>query len=109
MNVGFEYLYRDAGNNKIWGFVVFTNKEDMSVARLERKLESHLIDGQFFPACPDLLPLLRFPRHDESLDHGWLEYSGMEVSAEEVSDIQSRDIRGFIDQLIESLEDSPVI
>lgn len=109
MNVGFEYLYRDAGNNKIWGIVVFANKEDLNVAHLERKLESHLIDGQFFPACPDLLPALRFPHHDESLDHGWLEYSGMEVSAEEVSDIQNRDIGRFVDQLIESLEASPVI
>jgi len=109
MNVGFEYLYRDAGNNKIWGFVVFTNKEDLSIPHLERKFQQHLIDRQFFPVCPDLLPPLCFPRHDESLDHGWLEYSGMEVSAEEVSDTQNRDIGGFIDQLIESLEGSPVI
>lgn len=109
MNVGFEYLYRDAGNNKMWGFVVFANSGRLSVSDLERKLEPHLIDGQFFPSCPDLLPPLCFPRHDESLDHGWLEFSGMEVSDEEVSDIESRDIGAFIGKLIELLENSPVI
>ncbi|MEQ9464387.1 MAG: hypothetical protein RJQ10_12070 [Haliea sp.] len=105
MNVGFEYLYRDAGNNKLWGFVVFANKRDLSVAHLEKALEPHLIDGQFFPASPDLLPPLQFPNHDDSLDHDWLEYSGMEESTETVTDSKKRDIGDFVDQLIEHSAD----
>ncbi|MDO8863971.1 hypothetical protein Q6D67_19985 [Haliea sp. E1-2-M8] len=101
MNVGFEYLYRDAGNNKLWGFVVFANKRDLSVAQMEKALEPHLIDGQFFPASPGLLPPLQFPNYDDSLDHDWLEYSGMEVSKETVNDPKKRDISDFVDQLIE--------
>lgn len=107
MNVGFEYLYRDAGNNKIRGFVVFSNRANRGIEFLERKIKSYLIDGEFFPACSDLLPALRFHRYDDSLDHGWLEYSGMEVSAEGVNDCQNRDVEDFLDQLIELLEGYP--
>ena len=105
MNVCFEYLYRDAGNNKLWGFVVFANERDLSVAHLEKALEQHLIDGQFFPATPGLLPALQFANHDESLDHEWLEYSGIEVTKEVVTDSKKRDIGDFVDRLIELTAD----
>ena len=105
MNVRFDHLYRDAGNNKLWGHVVFANDRGLDVAALRARLEEHLIDGQFFPRGEGLLPPLQFPGPDDELDHGWLEYVGMAECDEEADDVQNRDIGAFIDQVVVILEE----
>jgi len=43
MNILFEYLYRDAGNNKKWGEVVFHNKENINLTVLNDKLRNEVV------------------------------------------------------------------
>jgi hypothetical protein len=44
MNIRFEYLYRDAGNFKKWGEVIFSNKNNRDANDLEKQAKSVLID-----------------------------------------------------------------
>jgi len=76
MNIRFEYLYRDAGNYKIWGELVFTNRKNLDVTDLNSRLIAQLISNQFFEAEKVAIPRLRFENYDETLDHGWHEFHG---------------------------------
>ncbi len=47
-NIKFTYLYRDAGNYKKWGEVVFGNPEELTLKLIARDLrEAFLQDGLF--------------------------------------------------------------
>jgi len=96
MNILVEYLYRDAGNNKIWGDVVFSNRMNLDVSVLEGDLKNALIDGDFFIAESVALPSLRFERYDEDLDHGWHEYFSIKKTENSPNDYLGRDICDFI-------------
>ena len=50
MNVILEYLYRYAGNNKIWVEALFSNKSNLSRHDLLKIIREKLIDGEFFIA-----------------------------------------------------------
>lgn len=99
MNILIEYLYRDAGNNKIWGEVIFSNKINFDVSILEANIKNGLIDGEFFVAEDVCLPSLYFARHDEELDHGWHEYFSIKKTANRSNDYLNRDISDFIRML----------
>jgi hypothetical protein len=48
INVKFNYLYRDGGNFKSWGEVIFSNLENLPVNEIEAKLiNAFLPDNQF--------------------------------------------------------------
>lgn len=96
MNILFEYLYRDAGNNKVWGEVVFTNKFNIDVTAIDESLKSGLIEGEFFVAKDIGIPSLQFGDHDEDLDHGWHEYFSVMKTADAANDYLDRDISVFI-------------
>ena len=99
MLVSIEYLYRDAGNNKIWGEAIFRNSSSLSVADLDGEIKAGLIDGVFFE--PDILglPVLSFSDYDPVLDHGWHEYHTIsEGCCGSVADIV-----GDITELIQAL------
>jgi len=70
MNVRFEYLYRDAGNFKNWGEIIFSNPHNLNADFVSTIAEKVLIDGTYFvtskAGAPDL--------HDENLDHEWHEF-----------------------------------
>jgi len=99
LNIRFGYLYRDAGNFKSWGEVVFTNKNKLYVGMLIDQAESALIDGEFFIANKASLPNLYFQNYVKSLDHGWHEFHLMEESEERENDTLSRDIEEFMHTL----------
>ncbi|HEY9136482.1 MAG TPA: hypothetical protein VIM85_11910 [Pseudomonadales bacterium] len=100
MNILMEYLYRDAGNNKIWGNVIFSNHLNVEAVVLHEDMRHALIDGEFFIAEDVFLPSLRFDIHDDELDHGWHEYFSVTEVAEPSNDGLSRDIGQFINRLI---------
>ena len=77
MNILFEYLYRDAGNFKNWGEVIFSNKSNIPLAEIETEIRTNLIDGQFFVAEEVGVPTLYFDERTED-DHGWHEFDGVE-------------------------------
>lgn len=82
MNILFEYLYRDAGNNKLWGEILLSNREGMDVRRAEDAIRSSLIDGEFFVAEDVGIAPLRFENRDHDLDHGWHEFHALQAAYE---------------------------
>jgi hypothetical protein len=96
MNVLFEYLYRDAGNYKNWGNVIFSNPQNESIEDLILRLRLHLIDETYFVAKKARVPDLHFNDYDEELDHGWHEFDSLECTSESPTDVAGRDINQFI-------------
>lgn len=82
-NIKFSYLYRDAGNYKIYGTVIFPNPEDIHVNEIEKEIKSRLIDGEFFEPSKWELPPLRFEEWNDDLDHFWNEYESIQTTSEE--------------------------
>ncbi len=96
MNTKLEYLYRDAGNNKKWGDVVFTNNKDINLSLIKLMLGNVLIENEFFVAKQSGLPELSFHESDKELDHDWYEYSAINNTDEQDNDLHNRDITDFI-------------
>lgn len=103
MNIEFEYLYRDAGNNKIWNSVVFANPRGLAPSYIADQIRNALIDETFFDAAYVRLPNIGFAEPDPSLDHGWHEFSTVELTDEEPDDRLGR----TIDELICDFARSP--
>jgi len=99
MNILFEYLYRDAGNNKKWGEVVFTNKMNMDRNMLEKQLKQGLIDEEFFISKKSRLPKLEFLLIDSELDHDLYEFHSLEETNSPQNDEENRDIVEFINDI----------
>ena len=104
MNIRFEYLYRDAGNYKNWGQVVFENPNCVPVIELEKFLVSDLFEQLYFIAKSIGLPDLYFPDYNLELDHGFHEFYAIAETGETSDDSQGRSI----EQLIESIKSNPV-
>jgi hypothetical protein len=100
MNILFEYLYRDAGNNKKFGEVVFHNKGNIDLSVLNEKLRNALIDGEFFISNGSHLPKLEFDIKNE-LDHDWYEFDKISSTSGTPDDPLSRDMLEFISTLEE--------
>lgn len=96
MNIRFEYLYRDSGNYKNWGSIVFSNPQNEKVEVLTERVRSCLIDHAFFVAAKAGVPDLHFDNFDEELDHGWHEFAFVEYTLESPNDTQGRNISQFL-------------
>jgi hypothetical protein len=101
MNIQFEYLYRDAGNNKKWGEVIFTNKKNVDKKSLVKQLENGLIDEEFFIGEKSRLPKLEFLKIDPELDHDWYEFHSLEETNSQQNDKENRDIEKFISDILD--------
>lgn len=101
MNLRFEYLYRDAGNYKNWGDVVFLNEHNHDADVMEQLTRKTLIDGEFFVAEKAEIPDLKFKTYVSSLDHDWHEFHSLTPTQEQVNDPNSRDITEFVELLVE--------
>jgi len=97
MNVRFEYLYRDAGNFKNWGEVVFANPRDISADHVAAIAEKALrIDALYFVAPELNVPDLHFAERNEKLDHDWHEVHAFLVTDDAPTDPQGRNIEEFV-------------
>lgn len=96
-NIKFSYLYRDAGNYKIFCEVIFNNPENLSIERIENEIKSNLIDRVYFVPASLEIPILAFDDYDEELDHSWNELEIVEITNEKATD--KRNILDFINQL----------
>lgn len=99
MNIRMEYLYRDAGNYKNWGEVVFANPSCAQVSDVEKLVTAELFERQYFWAKSVGLPDLHFPDFNVELDHDWHEFHAFAETEEMPDDAQGRNI----EQLIECL------
>jgi hypothetical protein len=96
MNIRFNYLYRDAGNFKQYGSVVFRNPLNRSLAEIEAKLQQCLIDGMYFVAEDLNLPALQQYGYDAALDHDWHEFESVEYCEEPIDDSVECDIAALV-------------
>jgi hypothetical protein len=96
-SIQFSYLYRDAGNYKLFGQVVFRNPENLSLEETRGKIRAQLIDGEFFDATIWGLPLLQFEDYLPEVDHSWYEFEDVELTSIENSD--NRTIAEFIKEI----------
>jgi hypothetical protein len=78
-NVELSYLYRDGGNYKNFGSVVFANPSNIELSMVEKHIKSRLIDGCWFYAHDWRLPALRFPDANDS-DPTWHEFESLEYT-----------------------------
>lgn len=80
MNVKFEYMYRDAGNYKLYGSAIFYNNDQISFNELESRIRNSLIDESYFVPAKCSIPKLEFPEIDEKLDHDWHEFISISLT-----------------------------
>lgn len=74
----FSFLYRDAGNYKDFGEVVFANPDHFPLEEFRRQiLASCNSDGCFDPRHWGL-PNIRTQPYDPELDHDWYEFEKVE-------------------------------
>ncbi len=101
MNVRFEYLYRDGGNFKRWGEVVFSNTNNIDADSLAAIAEKALRMEHLYLVASDMdVPDLHFADHIEILDHGWHEILAFHLTEDAPNDAQTRDFETFIESLL---------
>ncbi|WP_259069037.1 hypothetical protein HDF24_05590 [Mucilaginibacter sp. X4EP1] len=81
-NIKFNYLYRDSGNYKKFGSVVFSNPTNIELAEIEKLFKSKLIDELWFYANEWNLPELFTENLDFIIDPTWHEFEGLEYTNE---------------------------
>lgn len=95
-NIKFKYLYRDAGNYKIFDSVIFTNRTGMTIGPIELIVRSNLIDGEYFTPEKWKIPRLRFEGYSPELDHDFHEFESVEETNENSNDEDISDFLGRI-------------
>lgn len=89
-NIQFNYLYRDAGNYKNHGSVVFSNPAILSLEEIDKTIRERLIEGVWFLHEEFGVPPLFFNDHDvNGEDHGWHEYVGVEYTSEQCTNVKT--------------------
>jgi hypothetical protein len=100
VNVRFGYLYRDAGNFKRWGEVVFSNAHNIGQEALDTISSAALpLDGIYFLPDQIWVPSLHFEDWIKVLDHDWHEIHAFYLCGDLPNDLQTRDIEQFIQSL----------
>ena len=99
MNIKLEYLYRDAGNFKNYGEVIFSNPNNIALDIIASMVEKVLIDNMYFVASKVGLPDLRFAEYIPHLDHDWHEVDALQPTNDLPNDPGHRNIEEFIESL----------
>lgn len=88
MNIKLNYLYRDAGNYKTYGFIIFGNPNGLNTKIIENKLREHFVDADCFDPSKLNIPPLKHAnsKYDSELDHSWNEFESLEETDEEATD-----------------------
>lgn len=101
-NIRFRYLYRDAGNFKVWNEIIFANPDGLTPKECEARIRPVLFDREFFIAHQVQLPAL-FLQIDGRLidaDHCLHEYADLEETSDNPTDAANRTIT----RLLQSFE-----
>ena len=93
----FNYLHRDFGNWKTFGYKLFSNLEQLSLAEIEQRIRQHLIDTEFF--YPDKVEIKKFRFHRYLDDYSWYEFESVEVVEKRDLKSQKPSISDFIFKL----------
>lgn len=95
LNLKLNYRYRDAGNYKQFGSVIFSNENRLSIEEATQLIREKLISEEFFVPQNWNLPKLHFYPFDSELDHDYHEFESWEETDEKASD--SRDVKEFLE------------
>lgn len=100
-NVEFRYLYRDGGNYKKRGTVIFSNREGLDIdLAAERLRQGFLPDGLFIAKqvrVPEVFLYKRGKFTDD--DHGYHEFDVLTSTNRAANDKQLRSIQKFLDEV----------
>jgi hypothetical protein len=102
-NVEFNYLYRDGGNYKKFGRVVFSNPGQIACGVIEAALtEAFLEDGLFIADQVRLPDVFLFANGNLSFDdHCYHEFDALRTTDKEPTDAYLRTISEFVSEVIE--------
>jgi hypothetical protein len=97
-NVEFAYLYRDGGNYKKWGRVVFSNPDRLNSDSLEVEVRlAFLKDGLFIAGQIRVPEVFLYTGGQLSFDdHCYHELDGLRQTAAAANDAHRRSISGFL-------------
>ena len=99
-NIKFKYLYRDFGNYKNVGSVVFPNPDNISIIEVNEELEKAFHQSIFFVAQQIGLQELFFKDFPSDDDISFHEFDGVEMSDEAPNDLYKRTIKEFVQLVI---------
>jgi hypothetical protein len=101
-NIRFSYLYRDGGNFKSWGEVIFSNSEDLTVDEIERILLNAFLPDKHFVASQVSIPekFLFINGGFTRNDHCFHEFDCVEICREDPTDILKRSISDFLQEVV---------
>lgn len=97
-NVEFSYLYRDGGNYKKFGRVVFANPDQLDCSAIEKALMGLCLEDGLFIADQARVPdVFLFANGKLSLDdHCYHEFDTVRPTAENPTDEHMRSITDFV-------------
>ena len=97
-NIRFNYMYRDAGNYKKFGAVVFSNSELLTLQSVATILADVFSEEGLFVAHQIRVPEVFFyiRGNATSDDHCFHEFDGVEETLDAPNDSHSRSIREFL-------------
>ena len=100
-NIEFSYLYRDGGNYKKWGRVVFSNIDELNSESVERELRQAFLEDGLFIASQIRVPevFLYSVGKFSSDDHCYHEFNCVRQTASRADDTHRRSIGEFLAEI----------
>jgi hypothetical protein len=100
-NIKVHYLYRDGGNYKKWGSIVFRDPDELSIESIQRQLQSALSEDRLFIAHQVRVPEIFLASEDRltSDDHCFHEFSAVENTSDAPNDPYRRSISNFLTEV----------
>jgi hypothetical protein len=100
-NIKFGYLYRDGGNYKKWGKVIFSNPEKLTLELVTKDLRRAFLEGCLFIARQIRIPECFLFSEGEATtdDHCFHEFEAVELTVESPNDLHLRSISQFIGEV----------
>jgi len=97
-NVEFSYLYRDGGNYKKFGRIVFSNSEQIECDAIQKALTAEFLEEGLFIADQIRVPeVFLFANGQLSFDdHCYHEFDAVRATDEQPSDLHRRTISEFV-------------
>ena len=100
-NVEFMYLYRDGGNYKKRGVVIFSNPEGVDINLASEKLRQAFLPDGLFIARQVRVPEVFLYSHGKFTDddHCYHEFDVLNSTSKAANDKQLRSIQQFLDEV----------
>ncbi|HEX5009217.1 MAG TPA: hypothetical protein VFY71_02355 [Planctomycetota bacterium] len=95
MNVLFDYMYRDHGNWKMVGEVIFANPDRLPLAEAEERLRHACCEDANFNAHQIRVPEVYFEDTDIECDQVFHEFCGLEATEKPATD--ARTLKQFVE------------